>query len=373
MNVRAAVLEETGSPLAIRDLALDEPRANEVQVRLVATGVCHTDAAVRDGLIPTRSPVVLGHEGAGVVETVGEGVDHLHPGDHVVLSVNSCGTCRQCYAGHPSSCLRVNEYNFEGGRRDGTSAFAAEDGTAVGSHFFGQSSFAERVNASVRSVVKIPEDLPLELAAPLGCGLQTGAGAVLNVLDPAPGGSLVVFGAGTVGLAAVMAAAARRLQTVIAVDVHAHRLELAAELGATHTINGAEEDTVSRIREITGEGMQTALDTTGNPQVFRQMVDSLGPWGHAGLVGASPAGAEAVVDMPSALSGGLQLSWIVEGDAVPQLFIPELIALHRAGDFPFDKLIKHYAFDEIAEAFADSASGDVLKPVLTFAEESAAV
>lgn len=138
MKLKAAVLEETGKPLAIRELVIDEPRANEVQVRMVATGVCHTDAVVRDGWIPTPPPVVLGHEGAGVVEKVGPGVDHLEPGDHVVLSVDSCGQCRQCLVGHPACCLRVNEFNFAGGRRDGSTAFSYPDGTPVSSHFFGQ-------------------------------------------------------------------------------------------------------------------------------------------------------------------------------------------------------------------------------------------
>lgn len=366
MNVRAAVHEETGEPLQIRELVIDEPRANEVQVRMSATGVCHTDAVVRDGWIPTPVPMVLGHEGAGIVERVGPGVHHLEPGDHVVLSVDSCGQCRHCLSGHPASCLRISEFNFAGGRQDGSSAFSHPDGTPVSSHFFGQSSFAEAVNASARSVVKIPADFPLELAAPLACGLQTGAGAVLNVLRPRSGGSLVVFGSGAVGSAALLAAAATRVETVIAVDLHDRRLELAAEHGATHTINGSQEDPVARILEITGGGAETALDTTGNAQVFRQMVDVLGPTGHAGIVGAAAAGSEGVVDLPTALSRAIRLSWIVEGDAVPQLFIPELIDLYRAGDFVYDKLVKQYPFDEITAAFADSESGEVVKPVLVF-------
>ncbi|GAA3669290.1 NAD(P)-dependent alcohol dehydrogenase [Microbacterium marinilacus] len=366
MKVKAAVAEELGSPLEIRELALDEPRANEVQVRMTATGVCHTDAVVRDGWIPTTLPLVLGHEGAGVVERVGAAVTHLQPGDHVVLSVNSCGACRSCLAGHPAYCEDSYAHNFAGGRIDGSSAFSADDGSVVRSHFFGQSSFAEVVNASVRSVVKIPDDFPLELAGPLGCGIQTGAGAVLNVLRPAPGGSFVVFGAGAVGMSALLAAVAGRVGTIVAVDVNDGRLALARELGATHTINGSSEDAVARILEITGGGVQTALDTTGNAAVFRQMVAALGVAGHAAALGAASAGSEGVIDLPTALSRGIRITWVVEGDAVPQLFIPELIALHRAGQFPYDRLVKTYPFDDIATAFADSESGEVLKPVVVF-------
>lgn len=364
MDVRAAVVEEVGAPLQLRTLKLDEPQANEVRVKIVATGVCHTDAVVRDGWMPTTPPIVLGHEGAGIVDKVGPGIAHLAEGDHVVLSVNSCGTCAHCLAGHSAGCVNLFAHNFAGTRLDGTTAYASEDGTPVKSHFFGQSSFSSYVNASVRSVVKIPKDFPLELAGPLGCGIQTGAGSVINVLKPGPGGSFVVFGAGAVGLSALLGAVAERAGIIIAVDVNDDRLALATELGATHVINGASEDAVSRIREITGDGVQTALDTTGNARVFGQMIESLAPSGHAGALGASKAGSEGIIDLVSALARGIRLTWIVEGDAVPQLFIPQLIALHRAGQFPFDKLIKTYPFDDINTAFAESESGEVLKPVV---------
>ncbi len=368
MTVKAAVVDAVGETLEIRDLELDHPRADEVQVRMVATGVCHTDAVVQAGWIPTTFPVVLGHEGAGIVEKVGPGVTDLRAGDHVVLSFDSCGQCRSCLSGHPAYCLESYRHNFAGGRADGSTSFTDAAGHPVTSHFFGQSSFAERSNVAVRSVVKVPEDMPLELLAPLGCGVQTGAGAVLNVLRPRAGGSFVVFGTGAVGFSALLAAVSQRVGTIIAVDVVPARLEFARELGATHTINGAEEDALARILEITGGGVETALDTTGNARVFAQMIDALAVGGHAGALGAAAAGAEGVVALPTALSRGIRITWVVEGDAVPQLFIPELIAMYRAGDFPYDRLIKTYDFADIRTAFSDSEKGETLKPVVLFGE-----
>jgi aryl-alcohol dehydrogenase len=364
-RIRAAVAESVGEPLVIRELDLDEPRANEVRVRMVATGVCHTDAVVRDGVIPTTFPIVLGHEGAGVVEAVGPGIEHLAAGDHVVLTVGSCGVCAQCLHGHPGTCADSYRHNFAGGRVSGGSALAGPDGGAVSSHFFGQSSFAERANVHVRSVVKVPDDIPLERLGPLGCGVQTGAGSVLNVLQPRPGDSVAVFGAGAVGMSAVLAAVSARAGTVVAVDVVDSRLEFARAHGA-HAVDARTEDVVARVQELTGGGAQHALDTTGNPAVFAQMIESLGAAGHAGAVGAAAAGSEGVIALPTALSRGIRVTWIVEGDAVPQTFIPELIALWQAGDFPFDELVETYPFDELQAAFDDSESGRVLKPVVVF-------
>lgn len=367
MRVTAAVAEAVGAPLAIRELELDDLRADEVRVRLVATGVCHTDAVVRDGCIPTTFPIVLGHEGAGIVEAVGSTVTDLAPGDHVVLTVASCGVCRNCRSGHPSYCLDSYGQNFAGGRGFGTdTAFSDEAQNAINSHFFGQSSFATHVNAARRSVVKVRSDVPLELLGPLGCGVQTGAGAVLNVLRPGPGDSIAVFGTGAVGMSALLAAVAARTTTIIAVDINPGRLALARELGATHTINGAEEDALERIREITGGGVRFALDTTAVPSVFSTMVDALAPAGHAGEVGAAQAGTIGGIDIGTALGKGVTVSFILEGDSVPHLFIPELIELWQAGVFPFDRLIRRYPFADINTAFEDSERGDTIKPVVVF-------
>ncbi|WP_104195473.1 NAD(P)-dependent alcohol dehydrogenase [Cryobacterium sp. M15] len=366
MKVTAAVALAKGEPLVIQELILDAPRATEVQVRMVATGVCHTDAIVRDQLYPTPLPAVLGHEGAGIVEAIGDGVTSVEVGDHVLLSFSSCGVCSSCVSGHPSYCIHLYDLDFSGARPDGSTAFTADDGTPVSSHFFGQSSFASISNVAERSVVKISRDAPLELMGPLGCGIQTGAGAVLNVLRPEAGSSIAIFGSGAVGMSGLLAAVVANATTIIAVDIVDSRLEFAKTLGATHTVNSKNEDAVARIREITGGGVKYALDTTGNKFVFAQMTKSLGVLGHGALVGAAAPGTESPIDIGSLLLTGLKISMVIEGDSVPQTFIPQLISLYEAGVFPFDKLVKKYDFVDINEAFADSESGVTLKPVVIF-------
>lgn len=365
MLVTAAVARELRAPLVLAPLELDELRADEVLVRMVAAGVCHTDALVRDGILPGALPVVLGHEGAGVVEQVGAHVTSVAVGDHVVLGFTSCGRCAQCAAGHPAYCASFPSLNFGGARADGSTSLT-DDGVRVSSHFFGQSSFATHANVSERSVVRVPATVPLELLGPLGCGVTTGAGTVLNVLKPAPGSSIVIFGAGAVGDSALLAALVAGCSTIIMVDVVPGRLELARSLGATHVISGLERDAVADIREITGGGAQFAIDTTGRPDVFRQMVDALAPQGFAALVGAAAPGTEASIDIGMFLVNAPTVTAVIEGDAVPQTFIPYLVELFEQGRFPFDRLITSYRFSEINQAFADSESGATIKPVVVF-------
>lgn len=365
MRVTAAVARVAAAPLEIVELELDEPKAGEVRVRMVATGVCHTDALVRDQVLPTPLPVVLGHEGAGVVDAVGEGVTIVVPGDHVVLGFDSCGSCASCRSGHPAYCETFPAHNFGGSRADGTTSLS-DEGTAVSSHFFGQSSFATFANVSERSVAKVPHSAPLDILGPLGCGLTTGAGAVLNVLRPEAGASIVIFGTGAVGCAALLAAVVANCSTIVMVDIVPGRLELALELGATHVVDSRNEDAVEAVKRITGGGAQFALDTTGNAKVFRQMVDSLAVRGHGVLVGAAPAGTDATIDIGTFLTRSPTISGVIEGDAVPQNFIPLLVELYEAGRFPFDRLVKKYPFERINEAFEDSAKGLTIKPVVVF-------
>lgn len=366
MRVQAAVLREISRPFIVEDLTVGPPSTGEVLVKLSGVGVCHTDLVVRDGGIPVSLPAVLGHEGSGVVVQVGPGVVSVEVGDHVVLSVDSCGACAQCRSGHASYCEEAIARNLSMARLDGTTAFS-NDSEPVGSHFFGQSSFSSYTIAAERSVVRVPRDLPLELLGPFGCGLQTGAGAVLNVFSPPAGSSIAVFGVGGVGCAAVMAARAVGCTTIIAVDKLTTRLDVASKIGATHVLDASSVDVSAAIADLTGgHGVNYALETTGVPGVLRQAVDALAVRGTAGLVGVQPPGAETSLDTVGGLGKGWNLSMIIEGDSVPQELIPRLLDLHKAGQFPFERLVTTYPFVDIERAVADAESGAAIKPVLLF-------
>ena len=364
MEITAAVLEAHHQPLVVQSLEIDEPRAGEVLVRTVASGVCHTDAIARDQDLPFPAPGVLGHEGAGIVEAVGEGVTKVAPGDRVVIGWPWCGGCRNCLAGHPRYCAQMPPLVTSGGRPDGTTALRRPGGEPVHSHFFGQSSFATRSMTWERSVVRVPDEVPLELLGPLACGLSTGAGAVFNALRPEAGASIAVFGTGAVGLSAVMAARECGCTTIVGVDRVGHRLALARELGATETIDATETDPGEAIRELTGgAGVDYTLECTGNVAVLRQAVDVLAMPGVCGVIGGAPAGAEFTLDHLTVL-WGRQVRGILGGEGQSDALIPALIDLQRLGRFPFDRLVRYFDLDEVNEAMEASASGEVLKPVL---------
>jgi aryl-alcohol dehydrogenase len=363
MQIRAAVARAPHVPLSLETLELDDPRPGEILVRVVATGVCHTDVVVRDRMLPTPQPVVLGHEGAGIVEAVGAGVTKVAPGDHVVMTFDSCGACSNCAAGAETYCYAFFEHNFLAARPDGSTALrSGED--AVHSHFFGQSSFATHALCHERNAVSVPTDVPLELLGPLACGIQTGAGAVLNALGIGAGASFAVFGTGSVGLSAVMAARVVGAATIIAVDIDRGRLAVAETLGATHTIDSTSRAATAEIMELTGGGLNFALDTTGLASVIRDAVEALAPRGTCGILGASGAGSEITLDEVHFMSGGRRLMGIVEGESQPDTFIPTLIDLYRAGEFPFDRLVTFYDLDRIDEAFRDCEAGTTIKPVV---------
>lgn len=366
--IRAAVLRSKGEPLQFVNATLSEPRANEVLVRLVATGVCHTDIVVRDQLFMTPMPIILGHEGSGVVEQIGNGVTTVAPGDHVVMTYMSCGICDPCVTGHPAHCDHMGQLNFGGSRMDGTCSACDANGDELRDHFFGQSSFATFAIANERNVVKVREDVPLELLGPLGCGIQTGAGAVLNALKIHAGSSFATFGTGAVGLAAVMAARVGGATTIIAVDVNPERLALAMEVGATHVINSRQTDPMAEIRKITKNGADFTLECSGRAEVLRQAIDSLGTLGTCGIVGATREGTEASFNVNDVMIPGRRIMGIVQGDVVSRTFIPELIELYRQGRFPFDRLVKFYRFEELNQAMADSESGVTIKPILRFSK-----
>lgn len=358
--MKAAVLRAHDLPYRIEDVTLGALEADEVLVRVVGVGMCHTDMLLRSpSMAEALAPAILGHEGAGVVEAVGAAVTRARPGDHVLLSFDSCGWCAPCLGGAPAYCIQFMARNISGRRVDGTTSATGPSGEAIANRWFAQSSFAEYAIATERNIVVVDRQLPLELLGPLGCGLQTGAGAVLNEMWLGAGQSILVFGAGAVGMAAVMAAKLAGAGEIVVVDLHPARLELALELGATRVVPGDAADLRERIIGD-GAGMDFSFDTTAVTAVMATSIAVLAPRGRAVLVGAG--GGDLVIS-PSLLAGR-SVSYVLEGSAVPQLFIPELISYWQRGLFPFDKLVRTYALEDINQAEADSLSGATIKPVL---------
>lgn len=365
MRISAAVVREPEGKFTIEELELGEPGPGEVRVKVHSVGLCHTDIGVRNQWLPFPMPAVLGHEGAGVVESVGEGVSSVAVGDKVVLTFNYCGSCPLCERGEPAYCINFLASNFAGSRLDGTNPLSTPEGGTVGGYYFGQSSFASHAVATERNVVKLQDDADLTKVGPLGCGILTGAGAVFNTFAPSPEQTVAVFGSGAVGLASVMAAKALGCRAIVAVDRWPARLELARELGATATVNTNEvEDVPAAVREATGMGADFAVDTTAVPTVMRAAVSSLAPRGTAGLLGLGVAGTELSVDMLELAVPGRKVVGIIEGDADPHQLIPRLVELHKQGRFPFEKLVVDYSFDQINQAVEDSDAGRSLKPIL---------
>jgi aryl-alcohol dehydrogenase len=365
-TTKAAIVESGGAPFTLTEVELDEPRAGEAIVRMVAAGLCHTDLGVASGALPFPLPGVLGHEGAGVVERVGPGVSSVEPGDHVLLSFTSCGDCRDCRGGHPAYCATWLPLNLIGGTRADGSHTITRAGSPVGGHFFGQSSFSRLAVVAERSMVKIDPTVPLESVAPLGCGVQTGVGAVWHVVKPKPGSTVAVLGAGAVGLSAVMAAALSPATTIIAVDRVPERLELARELGATNVVDATEVDVAEALATITGgAGVDGVVETTGSTEVLRTGVDALAARGTLVIVGAPPFGSEVALDVNGMLAGK-HVVGITLGDSETRSFIPALVDLVHSGRLPVHRLIRHYAFEDIDAAVHDMATGVTIKPVLTF-------
>jgi Zn-dependent alcohol dehydrogenase len=363
-TMRAAVFRPDVAKAQFETLQIDTLRDDEVLVRLVATGVCHTDITCRNGFMAMPRPIVLGHEGAGIVESVGKGVKAIKSGDRVVMSFLPCGACPNCLKGVPSYCYSFMPGNLTGRRVDGSTALHSDQGD-VGGHFFGQSSFSSHSVANERNVVKVRDDAPLELLGPLGCGVQTGAGTVMNVLKPARGDSLCVFGAGGVGLSAVMAGVIEGCNPIIVVEPRADRRKLALELGATHVIDPTDgSNVVAKLQEITAVGLANAIDTSGLPAVMGQALEALGARGKLALI--SMHALEDVLPVPliGAVGRGVTIRGINMGDSHPQTFIPKLIDLIMAGRFPLQKLVRYYKFEDINQALDDQDHGQAVKPIL---------
>ncbi|MFE4971374.1 NAD(P)-dependent alcohol dehydrogenase [Kitasatospora sp. NPDC056651] len=369
MRFGAAVLRSYESRFAVEEVVLNGgPADGEVLVRIAGCGMCRTDLAVRRSAGRSPLPAVLGHEGAGIVVETGGPDTGLSTGDHVVLSFDSCGHCRNCLAAAPAYCDSFASLNLFGGRVENAARFTDADGRELAPRWFGQSSFAEYAMVPARNAVRVDRSLPLELLGPLGCGFLTGAGAVLNSFGAGPGDTLVVLGAGAVGLAAVMAATAAGAVTV-AVDRFDERLDLAERFGAIPLRAGpagpssrpSPPDLTERIRRLTDGGAQYALDTTASAPLVNDALRALRPTGHLGLVARfhTPLALD-----PGTLDRGRRISHICEGDAVPGLLVPRLTRLWQDGRFPFDQLIRTYPLADINEAERDCDAGKVVKPVL---------
>ena len=362
---RAAVLDAPGA-LVVADVEFGAPGTGEVLVKLVASGLCHTDLGVIAGGIPFATPGIIGHEGAGVVAAVGDGVTSVAVGDKVLLSFTSCGDCAACHSAHPAYCETWLPRNLLGMFRSEDSGNVTRDGDPVSTHFFGQSSFGQYSIADERSIVRVDPDADLAVLAPLGCGILTGFGSIWNVLDPGSDDVVAVYGTGAVGLSAVIAASLRSPAQLIAIDIVDERLALARELGATATINAKTENVAERLGELTGgRGVTKSFDTTGSPQVARGALDAAAVRGTVLVCGAPPPGTEIPVDIQGILAGKV-LRGVTMGDTDPRVLIPQLVALHAEGKLPLERLEKTYTLDEIGQAAEDMHHGVTVKPVILY-------
>ncbi|KAL1860017.1 hypothetical protein Plec18167_009502 [Paecilomyces lecythidis] len=361
----ALVLKKVNEPFTLDTVRVNALKPYEALVEIHATGICHTDISCATGVLPAQLPAVLGHEGGGVVIETGSEVDEASVGDKVLLSYASCKKCRQCKTGRPAYCDQMMLLNFGGLRDDETSGFSLADGTPLRAHFFGQSSFSRLAVVHRSSLVKVPQNTPLNLFAPLGCGLQTGAGSILNTLNVQEGSTVAIFGVGAVGLSAVMAASIRKAKEIIAVDIQPSRLDLAKQLGATRTVNSAETDVLQEIRKICPpSGVNYALDCSGVLKVIETMVDALAPCGRACSAGAPSPGKRASIDVFSHLVMGKEYVGCHQGGSVAREMIPYLIDQHNMGKYPLEKLIVNYDITEYARAIEDTKIGRTIKPVL---------
>jgi aryl-alcohol dehydrogenase len=364
-TVTAAVARPDQPEFTLERLELDDPRPDEVLVRYEAAGLCHTDLEAAVGHVPTPLPAVLGHEGAGVVAAVGSAVTGVRPGDRVLTCLDSCGDCPNCLRGLPMYCEHHIPLNFGAQRADGTTGLTDTDGTPVRDHFFGQSSFATHGLAHPRSLIRVDDDIRPEVLAPFGCGVITGAGAVLNSLRVRPGSTVAVFGPGGVGFSALMASVVAGAARIIVVGREADRLALAWELGATDTLDTGDTDPVEGVLELTeGRGVDYSVECTGSLRIMRAATDVLAPLGSAAVLGVTEAEATFEVNAWELLKGRT-VTGSVMGHQDPAALIPRLLALHRVGRFPVDRLVRTYPLADINTAVKDVRAGQTVKAVLT--------
>ncbi len=375
MKIRAAIATAPGKPLSIEDVDLAEDLGpHEVLVRNVASGICHSDMSMRDlpegftfvpGFDFLPKPVILGHEGSGVIEKIGSEVTTLTPGDHVIMTFHYDGECPNCERGMHPYCETFLQNNLSGLRVDGSRAVSSPNHSALSASYHQQSSFATYSIATDHNAIRVPEDMPLEMLGPLGCGFLTGAGAVINRLKPRKGASFAVFGAGPLGFAAMQMARQAGCDVIIAVDLHESRLALAREFGATHTVNASEvENSVDAIRAICPWGVDYSYEAAGSAAVMTQAVEATAPQGHCVISGVVLDPEARVSIVPAALEAGKSVSGITMGDGNVPETLAKLIEVVRSGEFPIHKLIAYYDFEDINQAIEDSERGRSVKCVV---------
>jgi len=364
MQIKAAIAYKEEPGFHIETVEIEAPRPDEILVKIAGVGICHTDLVFSSGAVPYPFPAVFGHEGSGEVVAVGEDVQKVSVGDHVLITFRSCGTCKRCHDGDAPYCQIMPALNYTGRRPDGTSTMSNEVG-AVSSNFFGQSSFSDHCITYERNVVRVSKDLPIEMLGPLGCGIQTGVGAVLRSLHAEPGSSIVIAGGGSVGLSAVMGAKIAQCAQVILIEPKAPRRDMGQEFGATHVIDPTTTGNVAKaIREIVPAGVDYALDTSGVPAVQSMLLDAMGSKATLGLVGVAPPGTPTPGEANVLMRDGQSIKGIIEGDSDPDIFLPELIEYFESGQLPFDRMVQTYPFEGINQAIADQHAGLCIKPIL---------
>jgi Zn-dependent alcohol dehydrogenase len=363
--MKAAVLHEVGAPLRLEDLSLEGPRAGEVQVRIEAAGVCHSDYHYMTGDLRCPLPAVLGHEGAGVVEAVGHGVERVRPGDTVAMLWRPrCGKCEYCLTGQPVQCVLGRVQASTGGLPDDGTTRLSLDGREV-HHLMGVSCFAEQVVVSEKSVVAVPDGVPLRVAAITGCAVITGVGAVLNVVGECAGRSLLVLGAGGVGLSAVMGARLAGADPIVVTDLDDAKLELAQRLGATHAVNAGREDVVEAVQAAVPDGVDWAIEAVGGAATLQQSIACLRPGGTTVAVGIARAGATFEIPINELVQRQKSVVGSLYGSANPLVDLPRLFRLYLAGRLPLDALVgADYPLESVNEAYAALAGGAVGRAVL---------
>lgn len=362
MNTRAAVLYEHDSPLVIEEVEVDPPQSGEVLVRMAASGVCHSDLHMLKGIHPAPLPAILGHEGAGVVEEVGPGVSNLSPGDHVILSwLPYCGHCRMCARGRPNVCENV-AWSELGTMADGTVRFH-RSGERI-HHYIATSSFAELSVVPAQTAIHVDPSLPLTELSLMGCAVATGVGAVLNTARVRPGETVAVVGCGGVGLNCVQGAALVNAGTIVAVDAEPRKLELARELGATHTVDASKEPVVEAVKDLTGGGVDHSFEAIGNPATIETAIQLVGRGGQAILIGMAPPEVRVPFDALNVTFEEISIRGCWYGSIRPPVDFPLLVELYRSGKLRLDSMISTCKLEEVNDAFQAMEAGEVARSVI---------